>query len=174
MNKICHKSLHDSHLFSFTMRLEERIRTTREVLAVPKDELTILLMGDTQYHYKCEPANIACKRSSKRCRESYGLDYVSWFRHFTFSCNLEQSTLELGFISAPCLAIVLQGYRDMYHTGFSRELIRSESPGGWKSSGRSLWILPTVGTIKVSHQKRRGPPFSIKSMHKTTQKVDFR
>ncbi|KAK6760385.1 hypothetical protein RB195_021741 [Necator americanus] len=32
-------------------------------------------MGDTQYHYKCEPANIACKKSSKRCRESYGLDY---------------------------------------------------------------------------------------------------
>ncbi|KJH48407.1 hypothetical protein DICVIV_05522 [Dictyocaulus viviparus] len=36
-------------------------------------------MGDTQYHYKCEPLNVACKRASKKCRESYGLDYYLRF-----------------------------------------------------------------------------------------------
>uniref|UniRef100_A0A1I7WYN1 BTB domain-containing protein n=1 Tax=Heterorhabditis bacteriophora TaxID=37862 RepID=A0A1I7WYN1_HETBA len=46
-----------------------------DVLDLPKESLSVLLMGDTQYHYKCEPTNIGCKQISKRCRESYGLDY---------------------------------------------------------------------------------------------------
>ncbi|KAE9417572.1 hypothetical protein Angca_001646, partial [Angiostrongylus cantonensis] len=45
--------------------------------ALPKDTLSLLLMGDTQYHYKCEPTNVNCKKASKNCRESNGLDYVS-------------------------------------------------------------------------------------------------
>uniref|UniRef100_A0A0K0CZH1 Metallophos domain-containing protein n=1 Tax=Angiostrongylus cantonensis TaxID=6313 RepID=A0A0K0CZH1_ANGCA len=53
----------------------ELARELDDVLALPKDTLSLLLMGDTQYHYKCEPTNVNCKKASKNCRESNGLDY---------------------------------------------------------------------------------------------------
>ncbi|CAJ0946924.1 unnamed protein product, partial [Mesorhabditis belari] len=39
-----------------------------------KDELTLLLMGDPQYHFKCETTNVECKTASRYCRMLNRLD----------------------------------------------------------------------------------------------------
>ncbi|CAO4385523.1 unnamed protein product [Caenorhabditis nigoni] len=69
--------------FSNYVRCQDNTTSTDElqeglnistISSPPKDVLTLLLMGDTQFHFPCEEDNVQCKMVSKRPRSRFFLN----------------------------------------------------------------------------------------------------